>query len=115
VLKGKLDAKRLEVGQAKSSTGDSMTIKEEATKPLEPSSGGRTKPFLLGSVLSAVVALAYAFGRVVFNDTLIDAADIEALQVVPVLGIVPRIHRPNDSAKKGTKAGSKKGEKGRVV
>jgi hypothetical protein len=30
--------------------------------------------------------------RVVFNDTIIDSEDIEAMNLIPVLGVVPRLH-----------------------
>ena len=38
------------------------------------------------AVAALVLAVLYALGRVAFSDRIIDAGDIESLQIIPVLG-----------------------------
>ena len=86
-LQHRLERARLSANQTESAGGDQMAVIDPAYKPMRPSKGGRTKTAMTGGIVTLILALAYAFSRVVFSDTLIDSADIEALQVVPVLGI----------------------------
>ena len=86
----------LELAQAmaareKNSGGDTMSILDPAYRPLKPAKGGRSKTAMTGGAAALFVALLYAFARVVFNDTMIDAADIESLKLIPVLGVLPKI------------------------
>jgi len=85
---------RLYVSAAEATGDTQMEIIDPAFKPTRPARGGRTNAALAGFGVAAVVAMAYAFGRVVTNDTIFDAADVEALNVIPVLGVVPRLPTP---------------------
>jgi len=82
---------RLYVSAAEATGDTQMEIIDPAFKPTRPARGGRTNAALAGFGIAAIVSLAYAFGRVVTNDTIFDAADVEALNVIPILGIVPRL------------------------
>jgi hypothetical protein len=77
---------------AAEATGDAqMEIIDPAYRPTRPARGGRTNVALVGFALALLVSVAYAFTRVLTDDRLLDADDIEALGLVPVLGVVPRI------------------------
>jgi hypothetical protein len=99
-LNQKLERARLEKARAAAKGGDTMTILDPAYKPTKPSGGGKGKVAMTGGAVTGIVALLYAFSRVVFNDTMIDAQDIEALKLIPVLGVLPRI--PGAGAGYGT-------------
>ena len=90
-LKLRLERARLAANAAEATGGDQMTVIDPAYKPLSPSKGGRTKTALAGGFMTMILALCYAFARVLTNDTLFDAADVEALRMIPVLGVVPKI------------------------
>jgi uncharacterized protein involved in exopolysaccharide biosynthesis len=90
-LKQHLERVKLQASAAEASGGDQMQILDPAYKPLRPSQGGRTKTALLGGVMALLIALGYAFSRVFFNDTLIDEADVAALHLIPVLGVMPKL------------------------
>jgi hypothetical protein len=92
-LKQKLERARLEKSRAQAKGGDTMLILDPAYRPTKPSKGGKSKVALTGGALALLVALLYAFARVIFNDTMIDAQDIEALKLIPVLGVLPAIPR----------------------
>ena len=49
--------------------------------------------------MACLLAIAYATARVSLDDTLVDADDLEALGLAPVLGVVPS-HHPVSSPKK---------------
>jgi hypothetical protein len=89
-----LDKARLAVNVASASAGDSLTVLDPAYLPMTPSKGGRSKTAMMGGAVALIVAILYAIARVLFNDTLIDQADVEALRLIPVLGVLPRIGSP---------------------
>jgi uncharacterized protein involved in exopolysaccharide biosynthesis len=101
-LKQKLERAKLQSNAAESAGGDRMLVLDPAYLPMHPSKGGRTKVALMGGVLSVIFALVYAFGRVFFNDTIIDSADIEAMRLVPVLGVLPKVRPSGTTAEPGT-------------
>ena len=84
--KAELDEARIKV-----QGGDTMAILDPAYRPMKPSKGGKSKTAMTGGAVALFVALLYAFARVIFNDTMIDAADIESLKLIPVLGVLPKI------------------------
>jgi uncharacterized protein involved in exopolysaccharide biosynthesis len=90
-LKQRLEHARLAEGATEASGTDQMTIVDPAFRPMHPSKGGRSKTALMGAAVTLIIALAYAFARVIFSDVLIDSADIEALNSIPVLGVLPKI------------------------
>jgi hypothetical protein len=89
--KTELDRARVAANQAATVGQDSMTIIDPAFKPTTPAKGGRTKTAIAGGTATLILALAYAFARVLMNDTLIDSADIDAMHVIPVLGVIPKV------------------------
>jgi uncharacterized protein involved in exopolysaccharide biosynthesis len=99
-LKQKLERAKLSASAAESQGGDTMTVIDPAYLPLHPSKGGRTKTALTGGILALILALGYAFARVLFNDTIIDSADVEAMNLLPVLGVLPKV-RPTGGAAAG--------------
>jgi hypothetical protein len=105
-LKGRLEHARLSQGATEASGTDQMMIVDPAYKPLHPWKGGRTKTALMGGAVTLIFAMAYAFGRVLFSDTLIDSADIEALHMIPVLGVLPKM-RPSSPTPPPPHAGQK--------
>ena len=112
-LKQKLERARLEKNRAQAKGGDTMSILDPAYRPTRPATGGKGKVAMAGGALSVIVALLYAFSRVIFNDTMIDSQDLEALRLIPVLGILPKIrtagvHTPEapDVAAKGDAPGA---------
>ncbi len=82
---------KLHASAAEATSADQMEVIDPAYKPTRPARGGRTNAALIGAAIALIVSVGYAFLRVLFNDTIIDAADIEALQLIPVLGIMPRL------------------------
>jgi capsular polysaccharide biosynthesis protein len=107
-IKQRLERSRLSASATEASGTDQMMVVDPAFKPLHPSKGGRTKTALMGAVVTLILALSYAFGRVLFSDTLIDSADIEALHVIPVLGVLPKVRPSNPPAAKGAGAAAQK-------
>ncbi len=99
-LKQKLERAKLSASAAESQGGDTMTVIDPAFLPLHPSKGGRTKTALTGGILALILALGYAFARVLFNDTIIDSADVEAMNLLPVLGVLPKV-RPTGTRATG--------------
>jgi len=95
-LQQRLEHAKLSASAVEAQGGDQMQILDSAYKPLRPSQGGRTKTALMGGVMALLIALGYAMSRVFFNDTIIDQADIEAMQLIPVLGVVPKV-RPAET------------------
>jgi hypothetical protein len=83
---------QLAIEAAQAASNDVIAIEQHAYRPTSPSKGGRTPAAAAGLFVAIVIALLYAAARVVFNDTLIDAQDIEALRLIPVLGTIPKIH-----------------------
>jgi len=94
-LKQRLERARLSANAAEASGGDQMMVVDPAYKPLTPFKGGRTKMALAGGLATLLFAFGYAFARVVFSDTNIDSADIEAMHLVPMLGVVPKLRASN--------------------
>ena len=90
-LKLELEKAQLSASAVEATGGDRMTVIDPAYKPTTPTKGGRTKTALAGGAVTLILALAYAFLRVLTNDTLIDSADIDAIHVIPVLGVIPKV------------------------
>jgi capsular polysaccharide biosynthesis protein len=76
-----------------------MAVVDPAVRPTHPSKGGRTNTALAGLAASLMLSLAYASMRVAVDDRLIDAEDIEALGLLPVLCVVPKLASAGSSEK----------------
>ena len=70
---------------------EQMAIVDPAVRPTHPSKGGRTNTALAGLAATFLLSMAYASTRVAVDDRLIDAEDVEALGLLPVLCVVPRL------------------------
>jgi capsular polysaccharide biosynthesis protein len=110
-LKLRLERARLSANAAEATGGDQMTVIDPAYKPLSPSKGGRTKTALAGGTLTIILAICYAFARVLMNDTIFDSADVEAMHLIPVLGVLPKVRSssPPNAPAAGRKATSRVG------
>jgi hypothetical protein len=109
-LQQRLEHAKLSASAVEAQGGDQMQILDSAYKPLRPSQGGRTKTALMGGIMALLVAFGYAMSRVFFNDTIIDQVDIDAMQLIPVLGVVPRVRAagaPPSSAPASSRASAR--------
>jgi uncharacterized protein involved in exopolysaccharide biosynthesis len=79
----------LEAGHAQAS--ERMAILDPPYRPTHPTKGARGKVALGGLAMAVLLGIAYAALRVTFDDTLVDADDIELLGLGTVLGVVPCI------------------------
>ena len=113
-LRKEYEKAEMGVKAQQAAANDLMQVIEAAYRPTHPAKGGRTPVAIGGGMAALLVAILYMAGRVAFNDTLIDSADIEALNLIPVLGIVPKIHvtpgaahdERADAAAKGGRVGA---------
>jgi hypothetical protein len=90
-LSRSLERSRLKASAAEMTSGDQMEIIDPAYRPTRPARGGRTNAALAGFGIALFASLAYAFTRVLTNDTILDAVDVETLDLIPVLGVIPRL------------------------
>lgn len=90
-IKEQVNKARLELASEQAKSSDSIDIAEAAFLPTKPSKGGKSKVAMTGGAVALVIALAYAVGRVAFSDRIIDGGDVEAMQIIPVLGVLPKI------------------------
>lgn len=97
-----LERVSMQVRAAQAASNDMMAITEPPFKPTRAYKGGRTPAAIGGVAFALIIAILYMAARVVFNDTIIDAADVEALNLIPVLGVVPKI----DVAREPTAGGA---------
>ena len=111
-LRKEYEKAQMGVKAQQAAANDLMQVIEAAYRPTHPAKGGRTPVAIGGALAALLIALLYMAGRVAFNDTLIDSADIEALNLIPVLGIVPKIHVTQATAHDDRAAAAAKG--GRV-
>jgi len=102
-LKEQVNKARLELSAEQAKSSDSLDIAEVAFLPTKPAKGGKSKVAMTGGAVALVVAILYALARVAFSDRIIDAGDIEALQIIPVLGVLPKI--PGAGVANGAAAG----------
>jgi hypothetical protein len=90
-LKLRAERSRLALEAAHVEANEQMAVVDPAVRPTHPSKGGRSSTALAGLALAFLLSLAYASTRVAIDDRLIDAEDIEALGLLPVLCVVPRL------------------------
>jgi uncharacterized protein involved in exopolysaccharide biosynthesis len=68
-----------------------IDIVDPAFKPTRPAGGGRMKIMLMGLLASLGLALAIVLACAVFDDRLYDRADVEGLELAPLLVGIPRL------------------------
>ncbi len=90
-LKLRAERSRLALEAAHVQANEQMAVVDPAVRPTHPSKGGRTNTALAGFALAFLLSMAYASTRVAIDDRLIDAEDVEALGLLPVLCVVPRL------------------------
>ena len=90
-LKEQVNKARLELASEQAKSSDSLDIAEAAFLPTKPAKGGKSKVAITGGAVAFAIALLYALARVAFSDRIIDAGDVESLQIIPVLGVLPKI------------------------
>ncbi len=88
---------RLKASATEAASTGSMEIIDAAYKPTSPKKGRRPLA-MAGLALALLAAAAYAAARVLLNDTIYDPADVQALKLVPVLGVIPRLPAVASSA-----------------
>ncbi len=81
---------RTSAAAAVSKSSEIMSVAEPAMRPFQPTKG-RGQSFIMVASVGIILALAYAAARVLFNDRIIDQGDLDALAIIPVLGIVPQL------------------------
>ncbi len=99
-LKMRAERSKLGLEAARADATQRMAIVDPAFRPTHPSKGGRTNAAIAGLALTLLLAIGYATLRVTLADELVDPEDIEALGIVPVLGVVPRIDPADEEKKK---------------
>jgi hypothetical protein len=107
-LKLRAQRSKLALEAAHVQANEQMAVVDPAVRPTHPSKGGRTNVALTGLAAALLLSIAYGSARVAIDDRLIDAEDIEALGLLPVLCVVPRLGplapgpsgRPKDSTRK---------------
>jgi hypothetical protein len=89
----KLHAERakLAVEAARAEANERIAVVETPFRPTHPSKGGRANAMLAGIAMSWLLAVGYAGMRVALDDRLFDADDIDALALLPVLGVIPAL------------------------
>jgi hypothetical protein len=99
-VKTRTERAKLALEAARAQASERMAILDPPFRPTHPSKGGRTNAAITGMALALLLAIAYATVRVTLDDRLIDADDVRALGVTPVLGVVPRLEAaPSRSSK----------------
>ena len=88
-LKARAERAKLALGAARAQANERMAIIDPPYRPTHPSKGGRANVAVAGVGLALLLAVAYATARLTLDDTLVDADDVEALGVVPMIGVVP--------------------------
>ncbi len=106
-LKQRLERAKLAANAAEASGSDQLGGGRSRLQAAHSVEGGRTKTALSGGIATLILALAYAFARVIFSDTIHDSADVEALRLVPMLGVVPKLRASNPPSPPAAAAGRK--------
>lgn len=100
--KSDLDKARLAASVASASACDTLSVLDPAFLPVTPAKGDPMKTGAMGGVAALLFAIFVALTRVLLSDTVIDEGDVEALKLVPVLGVVPKL--PKAQPKKAAPA-----------
>ena len=93
-LAARAERTKLALAAAQVKENEQMAVIEPAVRPTHPLRGGRTEVALAGLAMTVLLSLAYAATRSAIDDRLFDADDVEALGLLPVLCVVPRLAPP---------------------
>jgi hypothetical protein len=100
-LVSRAERSRLALEAARANAKQRVAIVDPPFRPTHPTKGGRANAAMAGLALTMLVAVGYATLRVTLADVLVDRDDVEALDIVPVLGVVPRMGRNHVEASDG--------------
>jgi hypothetical protein len=92
-LKAQLERAKVQAHASKGAGGDQLELLDPAGLPIKALKGAKQNAAMGGSFFALVLALVYAYARVLFSDKLIDGGDVEALDVLPVLGVIPKVSK----------------------
>lgn len=90
-LKTKSEATALALKASEANKASLVSIIEPAYRPSKPSKGRRAMTAILGLVSSIAFALLYALARILLEDHVTDAGDIEALGLATTLGTLANV------------------------
>jgi hypothetical protein len=90
-LKMRAERVKLSFEAARSQAHERMAIIDPPYRPTHPSKSARAKVAIGGFAVAWILAIAYMTARLTLDDTLVDADDVDALGLVPMLGAVPRL------------------------
>jgi len=90
-LKLRAERAKLAVEASRAQANERMAIIDPPYRPTHPAKGGRTNAAVAGFAMALLLAIGYATARVTLDDTLVDPEDVEALEVAPMLGVLPKI------------------------
>ena len=79
-------------GQQMAENSAHLEVVDEANEPIKPSGKGKKFLVIAGVVLFALLGGALALGLAILDDRLYRRADVERLDLLPVLAVIPR-HR----------------------
>jgi uncharacterized protein involved in exopolysaccharide biosynthesis len=99
-IKMRAERAKLAVEAARSEANQRIAIVETPFRPTHPSKGARANAMLAGTIMAWLLALGYAGMRVALDDTLFDADDVDALALLPVLGIIPSLGAPAPTSRR---------------
>jgi hypothetical protein len=103
-LELRAERSKLALAAARAKENEQMAVIEPAVRPTHPARGGRTQVALAGLATALLFAVAYAVARAAADDRLFDADDVEALGLLPVLCVVPRLAPRADRSGRGARA-----------
>lgn len=78
--------------------GSQLSIVEPAHLPTRPAGVGRSVLVLLGMVAFGAIGVALALGLALVDDRIVSKYDVERLEILPVLAVVPKISKKKRSS-----------------
>lgn len=90
-VRGKSEATQLALKAADANKAGLIAIIEPAFRPTKPSKGRRGLTAVLGGLSACAFALLYVLARVLLEDQVADAGDIDALGLAPALGTLAHV------------------------
>jgi hypothetical protein len=91
-LRLRAERAKLAVEAARVQASERMAVLEPPLRPTHPSKARRVSVAIVGLGMAWLLAMAYAGTRLSLDDTLVDADDVEALGLAPVLGVMPKLN-----------------------
>jgi uncharacterized protein involved in exopolysaccharide biosynthesis len=77
-------------GQQMAENSAHLEVVDEANEPLRPTGKGKKFIVIAGVVLFGLLGGALALGLAILDDRLYRRADVERLDLLPVLAVIPR-------------------------